>query len=157
VVNTKFLDKEAVPVYNISVSDFSMEFSCCFCLRGLPGLGYRQAEAGKRRLFKCAIQKDFPVNGVPGLQKNGRGIIVLEDLKQRRKTVGLKQTMKAVAANRVQAVFVAKDADERLVAGVMEACRDKNIQVHRAESMKLLGKACGIDVGTAVAAITIDD
>ncbi len=82
---------------------------------------------------------------------------MLEDLRQRRKTVGLKQTMKAVEANKVQAVYVAKDADERLIAGIVEACREKNIQVHRAESMKLLGKACGIDVGTAVAAITIED
>lgn len=82
---------------------------------------------------------------------------MLEELKQRRKTVGLKQTMKAVEANRVQAVYVAKDADERLVAGVIEACRSKNIQVYRADSMKLLGRACGIDVGTAVAAITIDE
>ncbi len=82
---------------------------------------------------------------------------MLEDLRQRKKTVGLKQTMKAVEANRVLAVYLAKDADERLVAGVLDACNQKNIQVHRAESMKLLGKACGIDVGTAVAAITIDE
>jgi large subunit ribosomal protein L7A len=82
---------------------------------------------------------------------------VLEDLKQRRKTVGLKQTMKAVEANRAQAVYVAKDADERLVAVLLQACRDKNVQVHRAESMKLLGKACGIDVGTAVAAVTLEE
>ncbi len=82
---------------------------------------------------------------------------MLEDLKQRRKTVGLKQTMKAVEANRAQAVYVAKDADERLVAVLLQACRDKNVQVHRAESMKLLGKACGIDVGTAVAAVTLEE
>ncbi|MBP7174643.1 MAG: ribosomal L7Ae/L30e/S12e/Gadd45 family protein [Thermoclostridium sp.] len=82
---------------------------------------------------------------------------MLEDLKQRMKTVGLKQTMKAVEANRAQAVYVAKDADERLVAGVLAACHNKNIPVHRAESMKLLGKACGIDVGTAVAAITMEE
>lgn len=82
---------------------------------------------------------------------------MLEDLRQRKKTVGLKQTMKAVEANRVLAVYLAKDADERLVAGVLDACRQKNIQVHRAESMKLLGKACGIDVGTAVAALTTDE
>ncbi len=82
---------------------------------------------------------------------------MLEELKRRKKTVGLKQTTKAVEANRVQTVYVAKDADERLVAGILEACRNKNIQVHRVDSMKQLGKACGIDVGTAVAAITIDE
>lgn len=79
---------------------------------------------------------------------------MLEDLKQRSKIVGLKQTMKAVEANQVQAVYIAKDADERLVTKILDACKDKSIQVFRAESMKLLGKACGIDVGTAVAAVT---
>lgn len=82
---------------------------------------------------------------------------MLEELRHRKKTVGLKQTMKAVQANRVLAVYLAKDADERLVAGLLDECRQKNIQVHSAESMKILGRACGIDVGTAVAAITIDE
>ena len=82
---------------------------------------------------------------------------MLEDLKQRRKTVGLKQTIKAVEADRAQAVYLAKDADERLVDGVLAACHNKNIPVHQAESMKLLGKACGIDVGTAVAAVIIEE
>lgn len=82
---------------------------------------------------------------------------MLEDLRQRRKTVGLKQTMKAVEANRAQVVYLAEDADEHLVAAVLAACHNKNIPVHSAESMKLLGKACGIDVGTAVAAVTIDE
>ncbi len=82
---------------------------------------------------------------------------MLEDLRQRRKTVGLKQTMKAVEANRAQVVYLAEDADERLAAGVLAACHNKNIPIHRAESMKLLGKACGIDVGTAVAAVTIEE
>ncbi len=82
---------------------------------------------------------------------------MLEELKQRRKTVGLKQTMKAVESNRAKVVYVAEDADQRLINGVLEACCSKNIQVHRAESMKQLGKACGIDVGTAVAAVTIEE
>lgn len=82
---------------------------------------------------------------------------MLEDLRHHRKTVGLKQTVKAVEANRVLAVYVARDADERLVAGILETCRDKYIQVYKAESMKQLGKACGIDVGTAVAAVLSDD
>lgn len=78
---------------------------------------------------------------------------MLDDLKQHSKTVGMKQTMKAVEADRVQAVYVAQDAEERVVAKLLEACGRKNIKVYKAESMKALGKACGIDVGTAVAAI----
>lgn len=81
---------------------------------------------------------------------------MLEELRQRRKTVGMKQTIKALEANRIRSVYVASDADERLVSRILDACRDKGIQVQRAESMKLLGKACGIDVGTAVAGIIED-
>lgn len=81
---------------------------------------------------------------------------MLEDLKQHRKTVGLKQTMKAVEENKVQAVYIAKDAEERLISGIIHTCRQMSIQVHSADSMKVLGKACGIDVGTAVAAILND-
>lgn len=82
---------------------------------------------------------------------------MLDHLKKPGKTVGLKQTMKAIEANRVQAVYIAKDADERLVSGIVDTCREKGIQVFTADSMKLLGKACGIDVGTAVAAIIHND
>ena len=82
---------------------------------------------------------------------------MLEGLRQRRKTVGLKQTMKAVEADRVQVIYVAKDAEERLVSQILDACTEKGIKVYEADSMKQLGKACGIDVGTAVAAIIKDD
>jgi len=78
---------------------------------------------------------------------------VLEALKRCDKTVGMKQTMKAVEADKVQMVYIAKDADERLVSKILDACREKGIQIHSADNMKMLGKACGIDVGTAVAAI----
>jgi len=78
---------------------------------------------------------------------------VLDDLKRRSKVVGMKQTMKAVEADRVQTVYIAKDAEERLVSKIADRCREKGINIIEAESMKILGKACGIDVGTAVAAI----
>lgn len=78
---------------------------------------------------------------------------MLDEIKHHSKTVGLKQSLRAVEANRVQAVYIAKDAEERVVAKIIELCREKNIEIRKAESMKALGRACGIDVGTAVAAI----
>ncbi len=78
---------------------------------------------------------------------------MLDDLRHHSKIVGMKQTIKAVEANKVQAVYVAKDADERIVSKILDACKNKGIQVYKADSMKSLGKVCGIDVGTAVAAI----
>ncbi|NLX76211.1 MAG: 50S ribosomal protein L7ae-like protein [Clostridiaceae bacterium] len=81
---------------------------------------------------------------------------MLDDLKHHSKTVGLKQTMKALANNKVRVLFIAEDAEERLVSKVLEVCNGKDIEVCRVESMKLLGRKCGIDVGTAVAAIIND-
>ncbi|AGC69617.1 ribosomal protein HS6-type [Thermoclostridium stercorarium subsp. stercorarium DSM 8532] len=78
---------------------------------------------------------------------------MLDELKHRNKTVGLKQTLKALAADKVQVLFIAQDAEERIVSKILEACSGKDVEINRVESMKLLGKKCGIDVGAAVAAI----
>ncbi|HEY8499054.1 MAG TPA: ribosomal L7Ae/L30e/S12e/Gadd45 family protein [Clostridia bacterium] len=78
---------------------------------------------------------------------------MLDDFKHHSKVVGMKQTTKAVEADMVQTVYIAKDADERLVSKIADRCRVKGIKVIEVESMRVLGKACRIDVGTAVAAI----
>lgn len=78
---------------------------------------------------------------------------MLDELKQHKKVVGLKQTIKAVEADRVQMVYIARDADEHLISKVRDLCCKKGIQVYEAESMKVLGKASGIDVGTATTAV----
>lgn len=81
---------------------------------------------------------------------------MLDDLKHHSKTVGLKQTLKALAAGKVRELYIAENADERIVEKVLNACSGKDIEIYRVESMKLLGRKCGIDVGTAVAAIIKD-
>lgn len=81
---------------------------------------------------------------------------MLDDLKQHSKTVGLKQSLRAVEANRVQAVYIAEDADKRVVKRILDLCMEKDIEIRGADSMKVLGKACGIDVGTAVVALLKD-
>ena len=77
--------------------------------------------------------------------KNGRVIIVLKDLRQRRKTVGLKQTMKA-EANRA-GLFIGRGCGQRLVAAYW---RHATKIFRFSAEHEALGKACGIDVGTAV-------
>lgn len=67
------------------------------------------------------------------------------------RTVGIKQTVKAVQKNRVKHVCIAKDADRRIVDELTELCRKKGISVIYAESMEQLGKECGIDVGASAA------
>lgn len=77
----------------------------------------------------------------------------LEVLKENSKTIGTKQTLKAVTKAAAAKVFVAQDADPRIVLPLIELCQQKNIAVETVETMSLLGKACGVDVGTASAAI----
>lgn len=66
--------------------------------------------------------------------------------------IGAKQATKAVEAGMATEVFVAKDADPRVTSKMVNLCRKLNVPVTYVESMRLLGKACGIDVGAAVAA-----
>lgn len=72
----------------------------------------------------------------------------------REKTVGSKQTLKAIQRGQARTVYLAKDADVHVTDPIMRACRAKAIPLVRVPSMRELGKACGISVGCASAAIT---
>ncbi len=80
-----------------------------------------------------------------------------EQMKQYKKTIGLKQTLKLLESNGAQKVIIAADADEKVVGRLRDACTLKGIPVEAAESMKILGKACGIDVGAAVVGVAKDE
>jgi len=69
------------------------------------------------------------------------------------KTLGFKQTIKKVEQGLAEKVYIAKDAEEKIVRPVLEICRIQGIPVVEAETMSELGKAGGIQVGAAVAAI----
>jgi large subunit ribosomal protein L7A len=68
-------------------------------------------------------------------------------------TIGVKQTLKAVENRQVETVFIAEDADKRLTQKVVLLCKEKGVPVIYVDSMRRLGKACGIEVGAATAAI----
>ena len=78
---------------------------------------------------------------------------MLDSLKSSNKTVGLKQSLKAVENGTAKVVFIASDSDERVVAGIRELCQKGSIEIIQVETMKQLGKACGIEVGAAVVCI----
>lgn len=79
----------------------------------------------------------------------------LERLKAaRKKTVGAKQTLKAVEKSQAKEVYWACDADVCVVDPILRICSTKNIPVTQVESMKELGQACTIEVGCAIASIT---
>ncbi|MBQ9764226.1 MAG: ribosomal L7Ae/L30e/S12e/Gadd45 family protein [Phascolarctobacterium sp.] len=80
--------------------------------------------------------------------------MTLDDLMQAEKrTVGVKQTEKAVTKELAAKVFVAKDADERVTEKLKELCEEKAVSLVQVETMHELGKACGIHVKAAAAAI----
>ena len=78
-----------------------------------------------------------------------------EKVEQAKKTIiGTKQTVKAIRAGIVIEVIIAQDAEERIIAPVMEEAELHDIQVTYVDSREKLGNACGIQVGAAVVAIT---
>lgn len=67
-------------------------------------------------------------------------------------SIGTKQTTKMVELGKATEVFVAKDADPRITAKIVNLCMKMGVQVTYVDSMKQLGKACGIEVGAAMVA-----
>jgi large subunit ribosomal protein L7A len=79
--------------------------------------------------------------------------MVYERLKQLSNvSIGTKQTTKAVELGLAAEVFIAKDADVRITSKVVNLCKKMGVKVTYVDSMKLLGKACGIEVGAAMVA-----
>jgi large subunit ribosomal protein L7A len=68
-------------------------------------------------------------------------------------SIGTKQATKAVELGLAKEVFVAKDADPRVTSKIIALCKKMGVQVTYVDSMKQLGKACGIEVGAAIAAV----
>lgn len=79
---------------------------------------------------------------------------MLDELRRaKRRSVGMKQTAKAVDRGEARLVFVARDADAQLVRRIVEACGARAIELVYVDTMAELGRACGIEVGAASAAL----
>jgi large subunit ribosomal protein L7A len=74
-----------------------------------------------------------------------------------KRVVGAKQTLKAVLNCKVAQVYIAKDAEEHVVKKIKEVCEEKGIKIVYIDTMKELGRICGIDVGAATAADVIGE
>lgn len=81
------------------------------------------------------------------------GLSVVEDIRKLKKTIGIKQTLKAVQKDKVVKVYFAEDAEKRVINNLLDFCKEKNIDIQYIESMQTLGKACGIDVGASAVGI----
>ena len=81
----------------------------------------------------------------------------LPDLRGKELLVGSKQLRKALKNGAVSAVFLAQNADPSITEPLAEQCKSAGVCVTWVRTMKELGETCGIDVGTAAAAIRADD
>ena len=78
---------------------------------------------------------------------------MLEALKTANKAVGVKQVGRALRNGQVLCVYLAEDADPKVTEPIELLCDNQSISVEKVKSMSGLGKACGIAVGSAVAAV----
>ncbi len=67
----------------------------------------------------------------------------------KKRTVGASATMRALQKDELTEVYVADDADSRVVQPVIVACHNIGIPVSHVDSQSLLGKACGLSVGAS--------
>lgn len=71
----------------------------------------------------------------------------------KKKRVGLKQTLKSIEQQDVDEVIVAEDADPQIISKIIDCCQEYGVPISYVDSMKKLGKTCGIDVGAATVAL----
>jgi len=80
----------------------------------------------------------------------------LDELKDAHRVIGSKQVKKAVNSGLARKVFIAGDAEPHILDSIVGQCRQSQIEYEIVETMKLLGDACGIEVGSATAALLHD-
>lgn len=77
---------------------------------------------------------------------------MLNELESAAKVVGVKQVRRALANGQAKRLYLAKDADPSLTGPLERQAAEQGMDLIWADSMKALGRACGIAVGAAVAA-----
>ena len=78
---------------------------------------------------------------------------MLSDLKTGTKVTGAKQVTRALKNGSARRVYLAQDADPRVTEPVEILCREQGVETVAVPAMTELGAACGIAVGSAVAAL----
>lgn len=69
-----------------------------------------------------------------------------------KKVIGKKQTQRALVKGQATHIYIAEDADKKVVNDIIEISNDKKVEVIYVDTMENLGKMFGIDVKAAVAA-----
>lgn len=79
---------------------------------------------------------------------------MIQELSGSNKVVGAKQAKRALRDGRAVRLFMAMDADPRLLQPLVQEAVNRQVPVSQVPTMKELGAACGIAVGAAVAVLT---
>lgn len=69
------------------------------------------------------------------------------------KVIGIKQSTKAIQNGGGRILYIAEDADMMLINPLIGLAKEKNIDIKSIETMKKLGKMCGIEVKAATALV----
>ncbi len=77
----------------------------------------------------------------------------LDNLRTAKKVVGIKQVTKAVSKGICKMVFIAQDADPRVVGPLRRLCKEASVELVEVATMDELGRACTIEVGAAAVAV----
>ena len=77
----------------------------------------------------------------------------LPDLTRFKVIVGAKQLRKALQKGICRYVFLAENADPAITEAIAALCAETNVPLAWVTSMADLGRACGIEVGAAAAAV----
>ena len=78
---------------------------------------------------------------------------MLSELRTAHKVIGVKQSKKAIRDGAAAQVFVALDAEKRVVGPIYELCSETETKLTEITTMAELGDAAGIDVGAAVVTV----
>ena len=79
---------------------------------------------------------------------------MIQELSGPNKVVGAKQAKRALRDGRAARLYIAVDADPRLLQPLVQEAVNWQVPVVQVPSMKELGVSCGIAVGAAVAVLT---
>lgn len=63
-----------------------------------------------------------------------------------KKVIGIKQCTKLLKSDEGKALYVAKDANAKLISPIIQLAKEKNINIVEISTMKELGEISGIDV-----------
>ena len=79
---------------------------------------------------------------------------MIPELSTADRVVGAKQVKRALKDGRAARLYMAMDADPRLLQPLVQEAVNRQVPVQQVPTMKELGQSCGIAVGAAVAVLT---